>query len=101
MSKIKFVAYVKGRIGFHGLNSNEFQYDKGAYLVTGNDFDNNEISWDKCRRIGEKRFYEDPNIHLQNDDLLVTKDGTIVKTAIVKKCPNQATLNTGIFSCKG
>lgn len=97
LSKIKFVAYVKGRIGFHGLNSNEFQYDKGAYLVTGNDFDNNEISWDKCRRIGEKRFYEDPNIHLQNDDLLVTKDGTIGKTAIVKKCPNQATLNTGIF----
>ncbi|EMF1843594.1 restriction endonuclease subunit S [Campylobacter upsaliensis] len=85
--KVKFTAYVKGRIGFHGLNSNEFRYDEGAYLVTGNDFDNNEVIWDKCRRVSEERFYEDPNIHLQNNDLLITKDGTIGKTAIVNNCP--------------
>ncbi|EAI9053292.1 restriction endonuclease subunit S [Campylobacter upsaliensis] len=95
--KVKFTAYVKGRIGFHGLNSNEFRYDEGAYLVTGNDFDNNEVMWDKCRRVSEERFYEDPNIHLQNNDLLITKDGTIGKTAIVNNCPKQATLNSGIF----
>ncbi|EGR6367364.1 restriction endonuclease subunit S [Campylobacter upsaliensis] len=95
--KVKFTAYVKGRIGFHGLNSNEFRYDEGAYLVTGNDFDNNEVIWDKCRRVSEERFYEDPNIHLQNNDLLITKDGTIGKTAIVNNCPKQATLNSGIF----
>ncbi|HDZ5089551.1 TPA: restriction endonuclease subunit S [Campylobacter jejuni] len=97
INKLKFIAYVKGRIGFHGLNSKEFQYSKGAHLVTGNDFDNNEVAWDRCRRINEERFYEDPNIHLQNNDLLVTKDGTIGKTAIVRNCPNQATLNSGIF----
>ncbi|MBZ7965296.1 restriction endonuclease subunit S [Campylobacter molothri] len=96
-SKIKFIAYVKGRIGFHGLNSSEFQYGEGAHLVTGNDFDNYEVAWDRCRRINEERFYEDPSIHLQDNDLLITKDGTIGKTAIVRNCPNQATLNSGIF----
>lgn len=95
--KLKYLAYIKGRIGFHGLKSNEFQYNKGAYLVTGNDFFNDMVNWDKCRRISEERYYEDSNIHLRNDDLLITKDGTIGKTAIVKACPTQATLNSGVL----
>lgn len=95
--RIKYLAYVKGRIGFHGLKSDEFQYDNGAYLVTGNDFFNNIVEWEKCRRITEERYYEDPNIHLKNNDLLITKDGSIGKVAIVKDCPKQATLNSGIF----
>ena len=39
INKIKFNTYVKGRVGWHGLNSNEFS-DVGIHLITGTDFEN-------------------------------------------------------------
>lgn len=95
-NKIKFSTYVKGRVGWHGLNSNEFS-DVGVHLVTGTDFENGFVSWDRCYRISEQRYIEDPYIQLRENDLLITKDGTIGKLARVKGLPEQATLNSGIF----
>jgi len=95
-SKIKFVSYVKGRVGWHGLNSQEFK-DDGIHLVTGTDFESGKVNWETCYRISEERFAEDPYIHLLEDDLLITKDGTIGKLARVKNLPAKASLNSGIF----
>jgi len=94
--KIKNTSYVKGRIGWQGLTSEEYS-DEGAYLVTGTDFKNGVIEWDDCHHIGWDRYKEDPYIHLKEDDLLITKDGTIGKVALIKILPNKATLNSGIF----
>ncbi|MGL5411334.1 MAG: restriction endonuclease subunit S [Cetobacterium sp.] len=96
IKKIKYNTYVKGRIGWQGLKSNEF-IEEGSYLVTGTDFEKNKINWNSCYRISEDRFKEAPAIHLKNGDLLITKDGTIGKLAIVENCPKQAVLNSGIF----
>ena len=95
-NKIKFSTYVKGRVGWHGLNSNEFS-DVGVHLVTGTDFENGFVNWDRCYRISEQRYIEDPYIQLKENDLLITKDGTIGKLARVKGLPGQASLNSGIF----
>lgn len=94
--RIKFSTYVKGRIGWHGLKSDEFT-DEGAYLVTGTDFENNQIDWSRCYHVSLERYIQDPYIQLQNGDLLITKDGTIGKTAIVSGLQGNATLNSGIF----
>jgi type I restriction enzyme S subunit len=94
--RIKFSTYVKGRIGWHGLKSDEF-IDEGAYLVTGTDFENNRIDWSRCYHVTLERYAQDPYIQLQNGDLLITKDGTIGKTAIVSDLQGYATLNSGIF----
>jgi len=88
--------FIKGRIGWHGLKSDEF-IDEGPYLITGTDFIEGKIHWSNCYHITSKRFSEDPHIHLQNDDLLITKDGSIGKTAVVENKPSEATLNSGIF----
>jgi type I restriction enzyme S subunit len=96
VDKIKFNTYVKGRVGWHGLNSNEFS-DEGVHLVTGTDFDNGFVNWDRCYRISEERYSEDPYIQLKENDLLITKDGTIGKLARVKGLPERASLNSGIF----
>lgn len=96
VNKIKFNTYVKGRVGWHGLNSNEFS-DVGVHLVTGTDFENGFVSWDRCYRISEERYIEDPYIQLKENDLLITKDGTIGKLARVKGLPGRASLNSGIF----
>ncbi len=96
INKIKYSTYVKGRIGWQGLRSDEF-VDIGPYLVTGTDFIRGKVNWDTCYHVSENRYKEDPYIHLRNSDLLITKDGSIGKIAIVENLPDNATLNSGIF----
>jgi type I restriction enzyme, S subunit len=89
-------AYLRGRIGWQGLKASEFMED-GPFLVTGTDFTGGRINWDSCYHVSEARYAEAEYIHLQNDDVLITKDGTIGKVAFVEECPDQAVLNSGIF----
>ncbi len=94
--KIKHTTYVKGRIGWQGLKSDEF-IDEGPYLITGTDFLNGKINWESCYHISKQRYDEDTYIQLRENDLLITKDGTIGKVAVVDKLPDKASLNSGIF----
>ena len=88
---------LKARIGWQGLKHEEF-LDKGDYyLVTGIDFVGTSIDWSRCHFITKDRYDQDPNIQLHNDDILVTKDGTIGKVAIVSGLETPATLNSGVF----
>lgn len=87
---------LRARIGWQGLRADEF-LDYGPYLVTGTDFVNGKVNWDTCYHVTEERFNQDTGIQLHEHDLLVTKDGTIGKTAIVQNCPEEATLNSGVF----
>jgi type I restriction enzyme S subunit len=96
ISKIKYTSDVKGRIGWQGLRADEFM-DEGPFLVTGTDFENGKINWHTCYHISLERYNEAPPIQLKNGDLLITKDGTIGKVAIVKNKPDKAILNSGIF----
>lgn len=96
VTKIKYNTYVKGRIGWQGLKSDEF-IDEGPYLVTGTDFKNGCVTWDNCYHISEERYLEAPPIQLRENDLLITKDGTIGKLALVKNMPDKAILNSGVF----
>ena len=96
LNKIKNLCYVKGRIGWQGLTSNEYS-DEGAYLVTGTDFKDGRVDWDNCNHISYERYEQDPYIQLKEGDLLITKDGTIGKLALVKNIPDKTTLNSGIF----
>ena len=96
VNKIKNTNYVKGRIGWHGLTSEEYQ-DEGAFLVTGTDFFNGHIDWSSCHHVSWERYKEDPYIHLKENDVLITKDGTIGKVALIEDLPDKATLNSGVF----
>ncbi|MCB9210917.1 MAG: restriction endonuclease subunit S [Ignavibacteriales bacterium] len=88
--------YLKGRIGWQGLRADEF-IEEGPYLITGTDFENGKINWSSCYHITEKRYLEAPSIHIQNGDVLITKDGTIGKLAYVESCLDKAILNSGVF----
>lgn len=97
VKKVKHRCYVKARVGWKGLKSDEFLKEGYAYLVTGSDFENDTVNWRECYQIDKERYDEDPYIQLQNEDLLITKDGTIGKLAIVKDLDKAACLNSGIF----
>lgn len=87
---------LRARIGWQGLRSDEFKME-GPYLVTGVDFHNGRVDWDDCYHVTEERYAQDKGIQLHEHDLLITKDGTIGKTAVVIDCPEKATLNSGVF----
>ena len=96
ITRIKYMSSLKGRIGWQGLTSEEYQ-DKGAYLITGVDFLDGGIDWENCVHVPMKRWEEAKDIQIQNGDLLITKDGTIGKVAIVSDMPGETSLNSGVL----
>lgn len=96
ITRIKYMSSLKGRIGWQGLTSEEYQ-DDGAYLITGVDFLDGGIDWENCVHVPMKRWEEAKDIQIQNGDLLITKDGTIGKVAIVSDMPGETSLNSGVL----
>ena len=86
------------RIGWQGLTKKEYLDEGDYYLVTGVDFDNGHIAFDSCHYVTKDRYDQDQHIQLHMDDILVTKDGTIGKVAIIDEpIEKPATLNSGVF----
>lgn len=96
MLKLKYFSYLKGRIGWQGLTADEF-IDEGPYLITGTDFENGRIQFDRTYHISEERYAQAPEIQLKVSDLLVTKDGTVGKMAYVGELPGRASLNSHLL----
>lgn len=94
--RMKHVAWLKGRIGWDGLKAEEF-VENGPYLITGTDFGNGKVNWETCAHITKARFKEDELLHIKENDLLITKDGTVGKVAVAKDCPDEVSLNSGVM----
>lgn len=89
--------YIHARIGWQALRKDEHQSDGEYLLVTGTDFSSGLVDYSTCVYISKDRYDMDEKIQLKNDDILVTKDGSIGKVAVVKDLPKPATLNAGVF----
>lgn len=90
-------ATLKARIGWQGLTTAEYLETGDYYLVTGTEFEDGGINWSACHFVEAQRYNQDRHIQLRPRDVLVTKDGTIGKVAIVKALDRPATLNSGVF----
>lgn len=88
---------LKARIGWQGLTTAEYLDAGDYYLITGTDFKHGYIDWDNCVYVEKLRYDQDKNIQVKEDDVLVTKDGTIGKVAFVNNVPKKTTLNSGVF----
>lgn len=88
---------LKARIGWQGLTTAEYLKSGDYYLITGTDFKEGYIDWDNCVYVEKERYIQDKNIQVKEDDILVTKDGTIGKVAFIDKVPKETTLNSGVF----
>ena len=89
---------MKGRIGWQGLRHSEF-IDEGAFLITGMNFKSGQINWDEVYHISDERYEQAPEIQLKNNDILMTKDGTIGKLLYVDNipAPHKASLNSHLL----
>ena len=86
------------RIGWQRLTKAEQRLSGDYLLVTGTDFTpSGKIEYGTCVYVDKNRYDQDKNIQLQNGDVLITKDGTLGKVAVVENLPKPATLNGGVF----
>ncbi|GEM_PF-237933 len=92
----KETLYIKGRIGWKGLKKSEFM-TTGPYLITGMHFVDDKIDWANCFHITMERYLESPEIQVKNNDILLTKDGTIGKVALIDYLPGPASLNSHLL----
>lgn len=90
----------KARIGWQGLKKDEYLQSGYSYLISGTDFNQGTISFSKISYVTKERYDLDINIQVNSGDVLVTKDGTIGKVAIVPRIDRKATLNSGVFVFK-
>ena len=90
--------YIKGRIGWKGLQKSEYLKDKsGIAIVNGTQIQDNKLDWTDCGRVPEWRYDESPEIQLKERDIVMTKDGTIGKVAFIDKLPEKSSVASGIF----
>lgn len=89
--------YVKGRIGWKGLKKDEYLSDGVYRIINGEALTKDGIDWSKAGFISKERYEESPEIMLQNDDILISKDGTIGKLGFVRNLENPSTVASGIF----
>jgi len=87
----------KARIGWQGLKKYEYLKSGYSYLIGGTDFKDGSISLDNISYVSQERYDMDSNIQVKANDVLVTKDGTIGKVAMVPSLEKPATLNSGVF----
>ena len=92
VDKLGDKAYIKARIGWRGLSSDEYT-DEGPYLVAGKHIKGSKILWDECDHISIERYNESSEIMLKEKDIIMTKDGTIGRVGFIDKLNDKATIN--------
>lgn len=95
--RVAAVSHLKARIGWQGLTTEEYRASGSHRLVGGTDFTDGRVNWNTTPYVDKWRYDQDPNIQLRLGDVLITKDGTIGKVALVDRLPGPTTLNSGVF----
>ncbi|MEK8209541.1 restriction endonuclease subunit S [Paenibacillus sp. FSL L8-0696] len=96
LSRLDFKCRVKARLGWKGLTASEYIDDGFIFLATPN-IKNRNIDFENVNYISEQRYLESPEIMLEVNDVLLTKDGSTLGTVnIVRDLPRPATVNSSI-----
>lgn len=96
--KLSEIATMHARIGWQNLRTSEFLENGDYMLITGTDFVDGSINYSTCYFVNKERYEQDKNIQIKNGSILITKDGTLGKVALVQGLSMPATLNAGIFN---
>ena len=89
--------YIKGRIGWKGLKKEEYLEKSNYRIINGEALTPSGIDWDKAGYITEERYLESPEIMLEPDDIVLSKDGTIGKIGYIHTLDLPTTVASGIF----
>ena len=96
--KLENLVYISGRIGWRGLKADEYTTEGPLFLSVYNLNNGRQISYENVTHISKKRYDESPEIQLEENDILLVKDGSgIGKISIVKNLHEPATVNSSLL----
>ena len=95
-SKIKYECSINARIGWKALKADEYVEDGYIFLATPN-IKGKYIDFKNVNYITKERYDESPEIKLEVNDVLLTKDGSTLGTVnVVRNLAKEATVNSSI-----
>ena len=99
LRKLSEGTYIKSRIGWQRLTKDEYLFAGDYYLITGTDIDEltHSIELSRSVYVSKERYEKDEKIQVKEGDIIITKDGTIGKVAMVQGLDKPATLNSHLF----
>jgi type I restriction enzyme S subunit len=96
ISRLDYLFNLFGRVGWKSLKSDEYVEDGYVFLSTPN-IKGKKIDYTNVNYITKERYFESPEIMLENDDILLVKDGsTLGIVNIVENLPRPTTVNSSI-----
>ena len=101
MKALGEICEIKGRIGFRGY-TREDQVDKGegALTLTATNIVNQRIDYQNNTYITWEKYYESPEIMVNEGDIIVCQRGSIGKIAMVVNLKEKATINPQLLLLK-
>ena len=99
VGRIKNVAGLFGRIGFRGYNSDDLNKEGvGAITLSPSNMQPMDMDYSSVTYLSWEKYYESPEIMIQNGDLLYVKTGSSYgKVSYVHDLPREATINPQIL----
>lgn len=92
------LAELKGRIGWRGLTAKEYTKTGPLFLSVHSLNYGDYVDFRDAFHISEERYIESPEIMLQENDVLICKDGAgIGKLGIVGELPERTTINSSLL----
>jgi len=92
--RLKYVSDIYGRIGFRGYtNADLVSEDEGAITLSPTNIVDGIMNYDKCSYLSWEKYYESPEIMVNNGDVIFVKTASVGKNALVENLPKEATLN--------
>ncbi|KJU73703.1 type I restriction-modification system, specificity subunit S [Pediococcus damnosus LMG 28219] len=98
--KLSDIATLNARIGWQNLRASEFLESGDYMLITGTNFHDGTVDYSTVHYVEKNRYEQDTKIQVENGSILITKDGTLGKVALVQGLNMPATLNAGVFNVK-
>jgi type I restriction enzyme S subunit len=90
--------YIAARIGWRGLKREEYTKTGPLFLAVKDIQENGAIDFQNVTdHLSEFRYDESTEIQLKNQDIIITKDGTIGKIGFVENLPGKVTVNSSLL----
>ena len=95
IKRLKHILNIFGRIGFRGYNASDLVDEgEGAITLSPSNMKPQGMAYEKCSYLTWNKYYESPEIMVNNGDILFVKTGsTYGKICLVTKLPMEATIN--------
>lgn len=84
LEQLENVYGITAMVGWKGLTT-EHYVDDGPWLLRGVEFSDGVIDFDNLVMVERDKYLEQPQIHLKEGDVALSKDGTIGKAIVIPK----------------